>query len=887
MTTIDQIPDLRAILIQLENTIKQTNLEVAKLRDDSLQSIKDVNQRVDTTENTVGDTAERARTNLKAIDDLTQKTNVDVKELQETLGNKGRIELIENKLGATYDTAMKALEAQRIEVVKKVAQIDVKILDFETASVENDTQVQKIKDDLERRTNLLEGAVNGAYAAVQSVQGSGNGSGGGGKSGRSLSQEKALESIGKILGNESVTSLLEWKRKLMIIIDTVLPGAYIAFEVVEKSKIPIGATFIGECTTADAAVMSKLNSQLYALMMVKMGGRAEILMKSMDHRLGLEAWRLVWSEIGRKDELSLHAEFMRCTDPRQTKKLSELSTDILRWEKRMVDMASVNADEYNISVAHKMTIMKQMLPTELVLTIKNEQAKGLLLTFESMRAFVMNSSKLAFSLEQSAAPETALNHVSGFSSLNVAQNSAGSPPTPPESGFTDSQCEDWVQEEAGWQYHTENPNDEQISRAVLAIVKGGKGGKLGGGKDKGGRSCDKTEAKPKGKGKGKGKGFQGDCHNCGVFGHSKYWCTKPGGGKGGKGVNLAEGEEQNSTGNKNGKNEAFCVSNVQMSGFMEVIEDDDKSEQFVTPPTPTHQRPGKGNVKHTMCAIGCGCQKSFEGLSEEPIEHSISIDYESTPTLAQSLLKAHPKKPVFKQIKKLQSPESKEIDELVKFIQTKTMKVVKHGKKSKIADEYECDDEDVKEEIRQRLMALMPTRQVPAPGGCSIPEVCNMLEKGTKSGAKAEVNPVETRTKKVRVAVAMDTGATTNASPNGVFGTKVTPVPDDEREDLYGADNNKILNLGTQVGKGVSEQDDTWSINFDIAKISRPLGSVSKLLKNNHRAMFDEGNSYIQNKSTGKKTKLREEGGLFFLDLVVEVPFDMPINKHFVRPVQS
>ena len=72
-----------------------------------------------------------------------------------------------------------------------------------------------------------------------------------------------------------------------------------------------------------------------------------------------------------------------------------------------------------------------------------------------------------------------------------------------------------------------------------------------------------------------------------------------------------------------------------------------------------------------------------------------------------------------------------------------------------------------------------------------------------------------------------------------------------------------------------------------MAKISRPLGSVSKLLNKNHRAMFDLGNSYIQNKSSGKKTKLREERGLFFLDLVVEVPYDMPINKHVVRPVQS
>ena len=237
--------------------------------------------------------------------------------------------------------------------------------------MEAEGKVKTIREDLERRTNLLEGAVQGAYAAVQSSTAGSNAGGGGVK--RSLSQEKAVESIGKIMGNESVTSLLDWKRRLMIIIDTVLPGAFMAFETVEKSTSPIDATFISQCQSVDAGVLGKLNGQLYALMMVKMGGRAEILMKSVDHRQGLETWRIVWNEIGRKDELSLHAEFMKCTDPKQTKRVAELSSDILRWEKRMLDMQSANKEEYTIGAAHKITILKNMLPAELATTVKSEQ----------------------------------------------------------------------------------------------------------------------------------------------------------------------------------------------------------------------------------------------------------------------------------------------------------------------------------------------------------------------------------------------------------------------------------------------------------------------------------------------------------------------------------
>lgn len=132
--------------------------------------------------------------------------------------------------------------------------------------------------------------------------------------------------------------------------------------------------------------------------------------------------------------------------------------------------------------------------------------------------------------------------------------------------------------------------------------------------------------------------------------------------------------------------------------------------------------------------------------------------------------------------------------------------------------EFECDDDDVKEKIRSRLSSLISPK---------TPSEHRGLEKRTKPDPK-EIHPVEQRMKKVRVAVAMDTGAMTNASPNGVFGTKVKHEP--SAESLYGADNVEILNLGTQMGKGTSGGNDAWQIEFDIAKFSRPLGSVSKML---------------------------------------------------------
>ena len=161
-------------------------------------------------------------------------------------------------------------------------------MDFETAAIDSEVKVKSIQNDLDRRAQVLEVAVQGAYAAVQAVGPSA--SGGSGRNPKTLGQEHRMNDIGKISGSESVTSLLDWKQKLSIIIDTVLLGAFSILEWCEKSKTAISTelmtTAVDRLATSplEPKVMGKLNAQLYALMMVKMGGRAETIMKSIDHR---------------------------------------------------------------------------------------------------------------------------------------------------------------------------------------------------------------------------------------------------------------------------------------------------------------------------------------------------------------------------------------------------------------------------------------------------------------------------------------------------------------------------------------------------------------------------------------------------------------------------
>ena len=74
-------------------------------------------------------------------------------------------------------------------------------------------------------------------------------------------------------------------------------------------------------------------------------------------------------------------------------------------------------------------------------------------------------------------------------------------------------------------------------------------------------------------------------------------------------------------------------------------------------------------------------------------------------------------------------------------------------------------------------------------------------------------------------------------------------------------------------------------IDFDIAKVTRPLLSVHKMTSNGHKVVFNDAGGYIQVKGSNTKVNLRQEGRLFMLDLWVKVPREIANSSPFVRQV--
>ena len=82
--------------------------------------------------------------------------------------------------------------------------------------------------------------------------------------------------------------------------------------------------------------------------------------------------------------------------------------------------------------------------------------------------------------------------------------------------------------------------------------------------------------------------------------------------------------------------------------------------------------------------------------------------------------------------------------------------------------------------------------------------------------------------------------------------------------------------------QGTAEDGTPITLDFDVAKISRPLASAAELMEKNNRIVLDNDESYIESKSNGEWVPLRREGNMFYLDLWVQVPEQL-VNLHFVR----
>ena len=126
---------------------------------------------------------------------------------------------------------------------------------------------------------------------------------------------------------------------------------------------------------------------------------------------------------------------------------------------------------------------------------------------------------------------------------------------------------------------------------------------------------------------------------------------------------------------------------------------------------------------------------------------------------------------------------------------------------------------------------------------------------------------------KVRRGLTIDSGAADHViPPDWIPGFVTKPSLGSKRGVKYVAANgSRIPNLGQMVVAFENSLGTVGKIIFQVAEITKPLVSVSKLIDDGHQVVFDQRASYIVHKESGKEMKLRRERGVFIIDAFAEL----------------
>ena len=81
------------------------------------------------------------------------------------------------------------------------------------------------------------------------------------------------------------------------------------------------------------------------------------------------------------------------------------------------------------------------------------------------------------------------------------------------------------------------------------------------------------------------------------------------------------------------------------------------------------------------------------------------------------------------------------------------------------------------------------------------------------------------------------------------------------------ADGSHIEHLGEKTFMAISDSGSEHHMTAQVTEVNKALLSVSKLAAKGCRTVFDEGNSYIENKATGDWIPLEERNGMYFLKM--------------------
>ena len=596
--------------------------------------------------------------------------------------------------------------------------------------------------------------------------------------------------------------------------------------------------------------LDEMDADIWALLCGKVAGKAFQTVMSSEHVRwkGLITWQRLYQEAtgdrdARTEQLSKHVQ-----SPARVN-YAQLQAALHKWDKDVAELRLLTG--HAVADYTQITALKRMIPEDMRLNLDSQNGVN---TLAEVRRYIKDQLRKKQTTEEvkpkkvDATPKPKANpNAMDVDALTLDQckallckllqgESEDTAEVPGEHADACHQAEEAEEE------FVEDPFDR-----LLAAMKGGH--------------------RPKGK--GKGKGFQGNCYNCGIKGHSWRECRKP--QKDDRQWPKGGGQEYSKGYQKGGygKSSSFNPPQGQPKGYgwqgkgpswqgkgVHGFEEGPPANGWMLAHVSRAQTP-EAEFPKLQDTIGVPSRRiSGQSSFAHKIPFSViaTEDEEDVGAVAPSkIAQSQP---------------------LLTATAACPRKLRKRDVKISL-DEFLCPNvvADLTDDARrpEAQSRLDPGKQLEADLQTVKPEATAQKEPLAYLGVPAESGGVNNLQQEIggwtKWSTVVDSGSADNvAPPSAAKRIAVSPSLGSQNGQVYySADGGVIPNLGEKIVPMQTEEGDCLQARYQIAAVTKPLTSVSKICDQGHQVIFQADGGWVLNLRSGQSTWFPREQGVYML----------------------